>query len=165
MGNSHGIRPFTHGNLLQPQELTVIQPGGVSEPLFETVEPFVHDGGIASVASFHPEPVTNVEPFGQNIGVDNFNSAVEPFVHGIQPNSGQHQSFHQEPVVGSVVEPFVHGLEVSSGPVDSQSLVQSPVQPFIHGDGLVDQEAVPLASEVHQVITDPKVSKQEVHIL
>ena len=132
-----------------------------AEPLFETVEPFVHDSGIASVATFHPEQVTSTKPFVQNIGVKNFNSAVEPFVHGIQVTPGQPQSFHQEPAVGGLVEPFVHRLEAGSGPVEAQPLVQSSVQPFIHGDGFLGQEAVPLASEVHQVIIDPKVSKQK----
>ena len=126
--NSHGIRPFTH----------VVDH---EQPLFETVEPFVHDSGIAS------------------IGVENFNSAVEPFVHGIQlnPVHQPHRSFHSEPIVGGRVEPFVHGIEVSSGPLETQPLVQSSVvQPFIHGDDII--EAVPLGSEVQHLVTDPKVN-------
>ena len=143
--NSHGIRPFTHVDHEQPLQLTVTKPNGGSlvktEPLFETVEPFVRDSGIASV------------------GVENFNSAVEPFVHGIQLNH-VHQpqkSFHPEPLVGGRVEPFVHGIEVISGPLEIQPLVQSSVvQPFIHGDDII--EAVPLASEAHHQVTDPKVN-------
>ena len=144
--NSHGIRPFTHVvDHEQPLHLTVTKPDGGSlvktEPLFETVEPFVHEDGIAS------------------IGVENFNSAVEPFVHGIQLNHGHqpHQKFHPEPLAGGRVEPFVHGIEVSSGLLETQPLVQSSVvQPFIHGDDII--EAVPLVSEVHHEVTDPKVN-------
>ena len=68
-----------------------------------------------------------------------------------------HQSFHPEPLVGGRVEPFVHGIEVSSGPLETQPLVQSSiVQPFIHGEDII--EAVPLVSEVHHQVTDPKVN-------